>query len=161
MRSGAAAGVYPQVGEGRDEVADRVGELERALLVQHHDRHRGDRLGHRKDPEQGVGPHRRVVGDVPHAVRREVRDLALPGHEHQPTGQLAGLHIPGEVLVDSVQPGGVEPDLAGVHLDFQAHLVLLRVPSPVNVVFLLSRPDMRNPFCYGSVCRFLTVASWG
>ena len=67
-----AAGVDPQVGEGRDELADRIGQLERALLVQHHRGHRGDRLGHRVQPPDRVRLHRQAGLDVALAAGRDV-----------------------------------------------------------------------------------------
>jgi hypothetical protein len=48
-------GVDAHIGEGRDVGGYRVGELERALLVQHHRRDRSEGLGHRVQPPHRVG----------------------------------------------------------------------------------------------------------
>jgi hypothetical protein len=120
-----SSGVDAEVGERRDEVADRVGELESAFLVEHHGRDRGDRLGHRVDAEERVRLNRFAAFDVPHSVRGQVRDLAPARDERQPAGQLARRDVVLEVLIDPLQPGRVEADLAGIHLDFQSHQGLL------------------------------------
>ena len=54
----------PHTIECRDEAADRIAQVERALLVQHHRRDRGDRLGHRVDAEERVRLHRQSRLDV-------------------------------------------------------------------------------------------------
>ena len=91
----------------RDEACDRVLELERALLVQHHRRHRGDRLGHRVDAPAGcrarrAGRPRRRAGPR----GRRGRPAPVAGHGDQPAGQPAVVDVAGEVRVDPRQPGG-------------------------------------------------------
>ena len=81
--------VDAQVAEGRDELRHRVEERERALLVEHHRRDRGDRLGHRVDAPDRVGldrqaglgvalPAVRDVGDPPAARDDQQRALVAP-----------------------------------------------------------------------------------
>ena len=90
---GRAAVVDPDVGERRDEAADRILQLEGALLVQHHGRDRCDRLGHRVDPPQRVGLDRQARLDVALAVAGQVHDLAGPADHHQPPGQPAVVDV--------------------------------------------------------------------
>ena len=78
----------PHVGKFRQEAGDRVVELEAALLVEHHHRHRGQRLRHRVDARDGVGGERRVAGDVGPAVGAEERGPAAARHA-SPTGRRA------------------------------------------------------------------------
>ncbi|GAB3697201.1 hypothetical protein GCM10027597_59000 [Saccharopolyspora tripterygii] len=58
-------------------------------------------------------------------MRGQVRDLALASDEHEPAGQLARRDVVLEVPIDPLQPGRVEADLTGIHLDFQCHQGLL------------------------------------
>ena len=49
------------VGELRQVLADRIGQQQLALVVQHHDRDRNHRLGHRRDREDASAGHRRLA----------------------------------------------------------------------------------------------------
>ncbi len=115
-----AAGVDAQVGEGRDELADRVGQLQRALLVQHHRGDRGDRLGHREDAPEGVGFDRETFLAVAGAVAGHVRELAVPAHRDQVAGQPPVVDVAGEGAVDPPQPFRVEPYLGRVDLRLES-----------------------------------------
>ncbi|MDX5377773.1 MAG: hypothetical protein LPK08_09720, partial [Halomonas sp.] len=76
------------VAPGRDEAADRVVQLKVAALIQHHKRHRGDRLGHGIDAEDGVVPHDLVPLQVHGAEGLLVGDVAVPGDLHLTAGDL-------------------------------------------------------------------------
>ena len=76
--------VDPGVGERRDEPRHRVGQLERALLVEHHRRDRGDRLGHRVDAPERVVGHRQPGLEVAQPVVGQVRDAPAPGDRDRP-----------------------------------------------------------------------------
>ncbi len=98
--------------EFRQVVGDRRIEIELALLDQHHRGHAGDRLGHRRDPEDRIGLQRDLAGAVMSADRLQVRELAvardgdhgarqrarvdlglIPGSDpRQPLGREAGAH---------------------------------------------------------------------
>ena len=73
--------------ETGEEFADRVGELDAAVLDEHHRRNRGERLGHRVDAEDAVFAHRhrRAL----HAYRVLVDELALPRHHHHRAAEAA------------------------------------------------------------------------
>ena len=89
-----------EIGEFGHVFADGIVELPQAFLVQHHQRHAGDGLGHGIDAEEAVLVHRRIVVDAGEAGVVESRDLAV-AHE-QPD------HA-GDILVgDDLAHGGVE-----------------------------------------------------
>ncbi len=67
--------------EGRDEARHRIVQAQLALLVEHHDRHAGDRLAHRRDAEDGVLAHRRLALDVLEPGRVDVDHLAVARDE--------------------------------------------------------------------------------
>jgi hypothetical protein len=69
----------------------------RALLDQHHDRHRRDGLGHRVDTEDRILSHRHLPLAVSEAKHRVQRKSATPPHLDKGTCQLAGGNI---VVVD-------------------------------------------------------------
>ena len=77
--------------EAKDGIKRDTGsvELEGAILVEHHRRHRGDRLGHRVDAPYGVGLDRGAGLLVAVAIGAEVDDLAAAGDEHEPARQAA------------------------------------------------------------------------
>jgi hypothetical protein len=107
------------VGEGRDPPRDRVGQLQHALLVEHHRGDGGDRFGHRVDAPDRVVGDREVGVEIAAAVVRQVHDAPVPRDDDRPAGQPTVVDVAAEVLVDPGQPVGVEPDLARlrVHLD--------------------------------------------
>ena len=122
------AGVDADMGEGGDERADRIGELEGALLVEHHRGDRGDRLGHRVDAPQRVRLHRQPGFDVARPVAGHMCQVAPPAHRHQPAGQAAVVHVPGEVPVDPPQPFRVQAHLGRVNLGLEsAHATASRL----------------------------------
>ena len=82
---------HPHVGELGRPPGDRVAERELALLHQHQGRHRGDRLGHRGDAEQGVPLHRQVSCEVALAAQGDLDDLALAPDQGHAAGEIAGV----------------------------------------------------------------------
>ena len=120
-------GVDADVGEGGDERADPVGQLEGALLVEHHRGDRGDRLGHRVDAPERVGLDRQPGLDVARPVAGNVREAALQAHRDQPAGQAAVVHVPGEVPVDAPQPCRIQAHLSRIDLRLEsAHATAFR-----------------------------------
>jgi hypothetical protein len=69
---------YDDVLEFGDESGDGVVEGEATLFVQHHDRNRGDRPGHRVDPKQGSLAHRHARLHILNTDCFEVSDLPTP-----------------------------------------------------------------------------------
>ena len=117
----AAAGIDARVLEGRDEFRDRVVELKAALLVEHHDRRRGERLGHGIDAHDGVGSHRLVALDVGLAVGLCIGELALAHDRHRHARQPSAVDPVVHPLGDAVEPRCGKPNLVrsrerqGVH----------------------------------------------
>ncbi len=66
------------VGEGRDEVADRLAEMKPSLGGEHHRGDRDDRLRHGIDAKDRVGRHQRPRGGVAIAPGAMGHDLAPP-----------------------------------------------------------------------------------
>ena len=93
------------VGKFRDEFRDGIAEQEMAVLDQHHDADRDDRLGHREDPEDRVVRHRRAGRRALPAERLEPADLAAPRHQHGRTGQGALVDLALERIRHALQPG--------------------------------------------------------
>ena len=110
------------VGERGDEARHRVGQLQRALLVEHHRGDGGDRLGHRVDAPDRVVGHRQPGLEVAQPVVGQVRDAPAPGDRDRPAREQAVVDVAAEVPVDPREPGGVEPDLPGLGVDLdQGH----------------------------------------
>ena len=78
--------------ELRQILLDRVVQLHLALVDQHHQRGGRDGLGLRGDPEEAVGLHRLLRGDVGVADRLGVEHLVLVGDQHDRAGQLVLVH---------------------------------------------------------------------
>ncbi len=72
------------VGEGRDEARHRVGQLQRALLVEHHGRDRRDRLGHRVDAPDRVVRDRQPGVEVAQPLVGQVRDAPAAADRDRP-----------------------------------------------------------------------------
>ena len=94
--------------ERRQVVGDRRVEVELALLNQRHRRDRNDRLGHRKDAEDGFVRHRRGLAGALDAEALLERDLALAADQQVGARNLAALHVGVQRRPDRVQLGGVE-----------------------------------------------------
>ena len=93
------------VGKFRDEFRNGVAEQEMAILDQHHDADRDDRLGHREDAEDRVVRHRRARRRALPAERFEPADLAAPRHHHGRAGQGALVDLALERVRHALQPG--------------------------------------------------------
>ena len=121
-RQRGAGVVDPGVGERGDEPRHRVGQLQRALLVEHHRGDGGDRLGHRVDAPDRVVGHRQPGLEVAQPMVGQVRDAPAPGDRDRPAREQAVVDVAAEVPVDPREPGGVEPDLPGLGVDLdQGH----------------------------------------
>ena len=84
-----AAHEHSHVLEARQEPRDRIVELEMSLLVQHHDRRRCQRLGHRIETEDRVRRHPRRAPDVGQAAHIEMHQLAAARHRGDQPGEPA------------------------------------------------------------------------
>ena len=90
--------------ELRDVLRHGVVQPQPSLFEHHHDRDADHRLGHRGQAEDRVAPHRLSPFLVHGAGHVDVGNLALPGDEHDGTGDLARLHVAFDQLVDALQP---------------------------------------------------------
>ena len=111
--------VHPGVGELRQPLGDRRLQLEQALLVEHHRGDRGDGLGHREHPHDGVVGERCAGGDVSMACRRRVDELAGPTDGDVPSGELLLFDVSLEVAVDPGESVGGEARVGGGDVDLQ------------------------------------------
>ena len=104
-----AAGVLPGVDlhrlERRQVARQRIVEAELALFPQLHQRHAGDRLGHRVDLRDGVARHRLLRLAVGVAARREDGLAAVLPDQQRHAGRAAVRHHGRQRLVD---PGRVD-----------------------------------------------------
>jgi len=91
--SGHARGEDAQAGPFGDVFGHRFVEGDLALLDQHHEGHRGDRLGHRIDAKERVRLQRRAPLAVGQAQDRVIGQLAAPPDLHLGAGQLARLDV--------------------------------------------------------------------
>ena len=98
------------VGKFRNEFGDGIAEDEVAVLDQHHDADRDDRLGHREDAEQAVMRHRRRSCRALAADRIEPADLAAARHHHGRAGQGSLVDLALEGIRHQLQPLGRQPD---------------------------------------------------
>src|SRR5215469_14807264 len=76
-----------------DVLGDRLGEIELAVLPQHHGRHRRDGLAHGVDAEDGVLRHRHLGSGIARAYRLEEGDLAVTGDQHHRPGNDPLVHV--------------------------------------------------------------------
>jgi hypothetical protein len=95
---GVEAAQHLAVGELGQQVIDRAVEAQNALLDEGEGGHRGDGLGQRSDPEDGVAPHRLAVAKGLGADHVNV-DLPLAGDEGDEARHGAPLHVPGHHFV--------------------------------------------------------------
>ena len=113
----AALGIqHLQIRQFGHELLDRIGELKLAFFVEHHCRHRGDRLAHRIDAEQGVLGHRAVVVRPAVAHRLEVDDLAVARHQRDDASELLLVHVALRHGGDVVEPFGGHSGAGGPRL---------------------------------------------
>ncbi len=109
-----ASRVHADVGELRQVLRDRIAQIEASLFVEHHRGNRCDRLRHRVDAVDGVRFDGKFASGVARPVRGEVGDLPGPAHKDCESGELLSCHVLSEVLVDPLQPVGIEADIVGV-----------------------------------------------
>jgi hypothetical protein len=109
----AASSIDARVGEAGNEFRDRVVELKAALFIEHHDRRRGERLGHGVDAEDAVGPHRPIALEVGLAGGFGKGELA-PAHDHgHHAGETAAIDPAVHPLAHAVEPRCGKADLFG------------------------------------------------
>ncbi len=98
------------IGKFRDELRNGVAEQEMAILDQHHDAGRDDRLGHRKDAKDRIVRHRRGGRRALLAEGFEPADLTAPRHHrgHARDGSLVDLAL--ERIRHPLQPDGRQPE---------------------------------------------------
>ena len=94
---GLAVGVHAlvdfEIRELRDVFRDRIARPPLALLIQHHHRDAGDRLGHRVDAEDRVLLHGRAAGHVALAIGPRIDDLAVARHYRDDSRHLAVVDV--------------------------------------------------------------------
>ena len=100
-----------EAGELRQIFRHRIGQDQPAFLGQHHRRHRGERLGHRRDPKHRVGGHRRAGLAVAIADRLQAGDLAAARHQNDRARHDAGIDVAGERVAHALQPFGRQADV--------------------------------------------------
>ena len=89
-----------QVCQLRQVLLGRIVEAEPALLDQLHHRQRRDRLGHRRDAENGVDGHRPAAGGVCHSEGALIHDAAAIGDHRDHAWNVAARDRIGQHLVD-------------------------------------------------------------
>jgi hypothetical protein len=136
----AAAAIDPDVLELGQDVVDRGVDRDLAVLDQHHERDRGDRLGHAGDAEHRAFVDRLVRALARRALAAEMHDLAVAADQDLGVGQLAGVEVAVlEEPIETVEPGRVEAVFFG---RFHQHRFL-----PVFVFFLASRDRADHGIC--------------
>ena len=108
---GVLPGVDLEIGERRNVSRHRIVELPLAFLVQHHQRHADDRLGHREDAEDRIGLDRIVLADIELADRVAEDQLAVPRQHRDDAGQLAVVDHRLHAGVEPLQPFRRDPDV--------------------------------------------------
>jgi hypothetical protein len=114
-RRARAAGKHAETAPSRDVAMHRVVERDLALLDEHHESDRCQRLGHRIDAEDRVGGERHCALDVGMADEAGVGGFAKARDADQRAGQLAGGDVfflekcfdPREAVDAETQFGGV------------------------------------------------------
>ncbi len=101
-----ATGIGAEIGEGRNQLGDRLVEVDPRLLHQHEDRHRHHRLGHGIDAENRVGAHRFAALQVNRPRHAGVDQFAGAPHLHEHAGDQPRRHERlVENAVNGLQPG--------------------------------------------------------
>ena len=91
------------VGKVRKILLRRIVEGDVAALDELHGGDRGDRLGHRGNPEQRVELHGTSSGNVGHAERALIDDAAAIGRHGDDTGYLLAIDRVAQRLVDNLR----------------------------------------------------------
>ena len=105
-----ARNVDPQIAEGRDVPADGIFEPEASLLVEHHRRDRGHRLGHRVEAHEVAGLEAPPLFEVRVARRRHPGDLARARDEDAGARELAVVHVGLHPGTDALQAFAAQAD---------------------------------------------------
>ena len=100
--------------ERREVLRDGVAQDEPPLLDEHHRRDRGERLGHRVEPEDRVRRHRRAGRRVALAEALEVSDPSLARHQDDRARVLALCDFGLKHLGHACEPLRRESDLLGL-----------------------------------------------
>ncbi len=88
-------------GQVRKDFADRLVELELALLDELHRRDRGHSFRHRRDTEHAIAGHRRAVDKVAPAKRALVQDSGVGRCQCDDTWHLFGLGGSAQDCIDA------------------------------------------------------------
>jgi hypothetical protein len=95
---------------------DRIGQLQLAVLDQHHGGDRDQRLGHRIDAEHRIEPHLLAFGLVLEADRVGIDELALAGDHHHGARQHALVDLGLQRLAHALEALRRHADLLGARL---------------------------------------------
>ena len=96
------AGGIPEIPELRHVALGGIVERQLPLVSELQDGHRGEALGHRRDPEDRVGVDRRVRYDIAHARRSGMGQLTVDDNAPRGAGHVRG---PGEVGEQAIDVG--------------------------------------------------------
>src|SRR5260221_5643926 len=136
---------YLQVCELRQILFDRIVETEAALLDELHGRHRRDRLGHRGDAEQRVGPERPPGRDVCYAEGALIEDAPAIGDQRDHARHVLALNRTAQRRVDARAPWRIlRTHRAGgrnkrdAHADDNSNDLPIHESLPVPRFFLLA-----------------------
>ena len=118
LAGGVALGVAAvedfEIGPAVDGLGHRIVQLKAPFLVEHHQRHAGDGLGHRVEAHHRIALHRRSALHVAQPAGVEEGFLAAAGHQAQCARQLAGFHVAVDVRGDAAQPVRMEAVAHGI-----------------------------------------------
>ena len=104
---------HRRFGERRDEVADVLVEVDFAVLDQHHDRRAGDRLGLRRETEDGVHGHAPAGFLVAPTYGALVHGLAVAEHQRHGSGDALLVDVLVQHAVDAGGAVGGKPACGG------------------------------------------------
>ena len=98
------AAQHLSLSEGGDVSADGFRELELALLIQHHQGDRCDRLSHAVDAEDGVALHRQHFLRIAETTGLKMHHFRIPRDQRDEAGHFLAVNIFLQPAVDIVQP---------------------------------------------------------
>ena len=93
------------IGESRNVFRDGIVERQLAVLDQHHDCDRGDRLGHRIDPEDGIRRHRQPGRDAAQPETFQIDLLAVLLDQQHRAGNLAARNLVADDVAKPIEVG--------------------------------------------------------
>ncbi len=101
-----AADIDAEVLPLRDVLVHRLVDRDAPLLHQHHERDRGDRLGHRVDAEDGVVLDRRLALDIGKTLDGRMNELAAPVDDRLRAGEAARIDVVAlQVILEPAEAG--------------------------------------------------------